>query len=68
MAVLSTPAGHHTIKASYVQDRKRLRNESLTARQPRRRKKRRQGQALLRTRREEALCKAEGLTYETGGF
>lgn len=31
-------------------------------------KKRRQGQALLRTQREEALRDVEGTTYEAGGY
>jgi hypothetical protein len=63
---LSTPAGHHTKQASYVRDKKRLRKSDQQA--TNKEKKRRQGQALLRTRREEALREAEGVTYEAGGF
>lgn len=63
---LSTPAGHHTKQASHVRDKKRLRKSDQQA--TNKEKKRSQGQALLRTRREEALREAEGVTYEAGGF
>ena len=66
MRRLSTPAGHHTRQASFVRDKKRLRKSDRQV--TKKGKKRRQGQALLRTRREEALREAEGVTYEAGGF
>ncbi len=63
---LSTPAGEHTRRASLSSDKKRLRKSDLQA--THKEKKRRQGEAILRTQREEALCEAEGVTYEAGGF
>lgn len=66
MERLSTPAGHHTRHASSLRDGKRLRKSDLQATEKER--KRRQGEALLRTRKEEALREAEGVTYEAGGF
>lgn len=66
MKRLSTPAGHHTAQASFVRDKKRVRKSDLQATE--KEKKRRQGEALLRTLREEALREVEGTTYEAGGF
>lgn len=65
MKRLSTPAGHHSRQASFVHDKKRVRKSDLQATEE---KKRRQGQALLRTQREEALRDVEGTTYEAGGY
>ena len=65
MRRLSTPAGHHTIKASHVQDRKRLRNESLSATQPRRKNVAKDKHSCGHA---EKLFVRQGLTCETGGF
>jgi len=66
MGRLLTPAGKHTRTASHQKDRKRVRKADLQASS--KGKKRREGQQLIRTRREEALREAEGVTYEAGGF
>ena len=58
--------GEHTRRASFTHDTKQLRKSYLHATNKER--KRRQGEAILRTRREEALCEAEGVTYEAGRF
>jgi hypothetical protein len=66
MAELSIPGGTLTKKASAVKNRKRVSQADLRA--TAKEKKRRQGENLLRTRREEALKDAEGTTYEAGAF
>ena len=63
---LSTPAGEHTKRASFARDEKRVQKSDLQATS--KEKKRCQGEAMLQTRREEALREAEGVTYEAGGF
>lgn len=63
---LSIPAGMFTKKASEKKDKRRLKKSDLQA--SAKEKKRRQGMQLLRTRREEALREAEGITYEAGSF
>ena len=52
--------------ASNAKDNKRKRKSDLQATE--KEKKHRQGEQLLRTRREEALRDAEGDTYDAGGF
>ena len=52
--------------AARAKDSKRLTKSELQATQ--KGKRRSQGEQFLRTRREEALPKAEGVRYETGGF
>lgn len=66
MRKLSIPGGEHTSKSSATKDKKRLRTADL--RTTEKAKKRRQGEQLLRVRREEALKEAEGTTYEAGAF
>ena len=66
MERLSIPGGGCTRKAAHAKDSKRLTKSDLQATQ--KEKRRRQGEQLLRTRREEALREAEGVTYEPGGF
>ena len=62
---LSTPAGEHTRTASFALDKKRVRKSDLQATS---KEKRRQGEAVLQTRREKALREAQRVTYEAGGF
>lgn len=66
MEILSIPGGASTRLASNAKDNQRKRKSDLqpTAKE----KKRCQGEQLLRTRREEALREAEGVTYDAGGF
>lgn len=66
MERLAIPGGVCTRQAAHTKDSKRLRKSDLQATEKER--KRRQGEQLLRTRREEALREAEGVTYEPGGF
>ena len=66
MQRLSIPGGASTRLASHVKDNKRKRKSDLQATV--KEKKHRQGEQLLRTRREEALREAEGVTYQSGGF
>ena len=66
MERLLIPAGTLTQHASLIKDRKRVRKSDLQLTQ--KAKKRRQGEDLVRTRREEALRAAEGVTYEAGAF
>ena len=66
MERLSIPGGTHTDHTFSLKDRKRLQKADKKA--TTKEKKRRQGQQLLRTRREEALREMEGVTYEAGGF
>lgn len=66
MERLAIPGGTHTKHSFSLKDRKRLQkaDRQATAKE----KKRRQGQQLVRVRREEALREMEGVTYEAGGF
>lgn len=66
MERLSVPGGAYTRAAAHAKDSKRLTKSDLQATQ--KGKRRSQGEQFLRTRREEALPKAEGVRYETGGF
>ena len=66
MERLSIPGGTHTDHTFSLKDRKRLQKADKKA--TTKEKKCRQGQQLLRTRREEALREMEGVTYEAGGF
>jgi hypothetical protein len=66
MRRLSIPAGENTKKACNVIDKQRMKKSDLQATE--KEKKRRQGDKLLHTRREEALRAAEGVTYEAGAF
>lgn len=66
MEKLSIPGGTHTSHAFSLKDRKRLAKADSQATV--KEKKRRQGIKLQRTRREEALREAEGVTYEAGEF
>ena len=66
MARLSIPGGVYTRQASNTKDRKRVAKADLQA--SKKHKKHREGERLRRTRREEALQEAEGVTYEAGGF
>ena len=63
---LSTSAGEHTRRSSFALDKKRVRKSDLQATS--KEKKRRQGEAVLQIQREEALCEAQRVTYEAGGF
>ena len=63
---VAKPAGTHTRQACNTKDKKRVRQSDLEA--SKKQKKHRQGEQLRRTRREEALREAEGVTYEAGGF
>ena len=65
MEKLSITGGAYTREAAHTKDTKRLRKSDLQATEKLR--KRRQGEQLLRTRRE-ALREAEGITYQSGGF
>ena len=65
MKRLSIPAGSNTKRACNIKDNQRIRKSDLQATD--KEKKRRQGEKLLRTRRE-ALRDAEGVTYEAGAF
>ena len=67
MQRLAIPAGEHTHKASEEKDKRRLRKSDLQTSVDKE-KKRRQGEQMRRTRREDALREAEGDTYEPGGF
>ena len=62
----SIPGGASIRLASNSMDNKRKRKSDLQATE--KEKKCRQGEQLLRTRREEALRDAEGDTYDAGGF
>ena len=55
-----------TREAAHAKDSKRLTKSDMQVTQ--KEKRRRQGEQLLRTHREEALREAEGVTYEPGGF
>ena len=66
MERLSIPGGASIRLASNSKDNKRKRKSDLQATE--KEKKCRQGEQLLRTRREEALRDAEGDTYDAGGF
>ena len=66
MERLSIPGGIYTSQASNTKDRKRVSKSDSQA--SKKHKKRREGEQLRRTRREEALREAEGVTYEAGGF
>lgn len=66
MERLSIPAGKFTSRALLARDTKRLQKSDLQA--SKKQKKRRQSEHLRRTRREEALREAEGVTYEAGAF
>ena len=66
MQRLAIPAGEHTHKASKEMDKRRLRKSGLQTSV--KEKKRRQGEQMRRTRREDALREADGDTYEPGGF
>ena len=66
MERLSIPAGKFTRRASFIQDKKRVLKSDFQTRS--KEKKRRQAEQLRRTRREEALREAEGITYESGAF
>ena len=66
MEKLSITGGAYTREAAHTKDTKRLRKSDLQATEKER--KRRQGEQLLRTRREEALREAEDITYQSGGF
>lgn len=66
MQRLSIPAGVFTKQASARKDKRRMKKADRQATD--KEKKRRQGMQLIRTRREEALREAEGVTYEAGGF
>ena len=63
---LCTAGGVCTRVATHAKDSKRLAKSDLQVMQ--KEKRWRQGKRLLRTRREEALQEAEGVTYEPGGF
>ena len=62
----SIPAGEHTHKASEERDKRRLRKSDLQTSV--KEKKRRQGEQMRHTHREDALQEADGDTYEPGGF
>lgn len=66
MQRLAIPAGEYTQKASEEKDKRRLRKSDLQT--SAKEKKRRQGEQMRRTRREDALREADGDTYEPGGF
>ena len=66
MERLSIPGGVCTREAAYAKDSKQLTKRDLHVAQ--KEKRRRQGEKLLRTRREEAPQEAEGVAYEPGGF
>ncbi|CAH3152730.1 unnamed protein product [Pocillopora meandrina] len=66
MQRLVIPAGEYTQKASEEKDKRRLRKSDLQT--SAKEKKRRQGEQMRRTRREDALREADGDTYEPGGF
>ena len=66
MERLCIPGGVCTRVATHAKDSKRLVKSDLQVMQ--KEKRRRQGERLLRNRREEALQEAEGVAYEPGGF
>ena len=66
MERLSIPADKLTRRASLIRDKKRVLKSDFQTRS--KEKKRPQAEKLRRTRREEALCEAEGVTYESGAF
>jgi hypothetical protein len=66
MAELSIPGDTLTKKASTVKNRKHVSQADLRA--TAKEKKRRQGENLFRTGREEALKDAEGSRYEASAF
>ena len=66
MFSLAIPGGAHTEKSCYKKDRKRVAKSDLQASE--KSKRRREGEQLLKTRREEALREVEGVSYEAGGF
>ena len=63
MERLSIPGDVCTREAAHAKDSKQSTKSDLQ-----KEKRRRWGEQLLRTRREEALQEAEGVTYELGGF
>ena len=65
MERLAIPGGVCTREAAHAKDSKKLKKSDLQVTQ--KEKKRRQGEQILRVRREEALREA-GVTYEAGGF
>ena len=66
MERFSIPAGKFTRRASLIRDKKRVLKSDFQTRS--KEKKRRQAEQLRRTRREDALRKEEGVTYESGAF
>ena len=66
MERLSIPGGIYTSRACSLKERKRLQKSDSQATS--KEKKHHQGLQLVHTRREEALCEMEGVTYEAGGF
>ena len=66
MEKLLIPGGEYTSKSSASKDRKRVSTADVRATE--KEKKRRQGEKMIRVRREEALREAEGTTYEAGAF
>ena len=66
MERLSIPAGKFTRRASLIRNKKRVLKSDFQTRS--KEKKPRQAEQLRRTRREEALREAEGVTYESGAF
>lgn len=63
---LSIPGGSHTERSCNSKDRKRVAKSDLQISE--KFKRRREGEQLLRTQREEALREAEGVSYEAGYF
>ena len=66
MEKLSIPSGTYTSHAFNLKDRKHLQNADLQVTE--KEKKRHHGLQFVHTRREEALCEMEGVTYESGAF
>jgi hypothetical protein len=66
MQKLSIPAGVFTKQAWTKKDERRIKKADRQA--TGKTKKWRQGIQLMRTRREEALQEAKGVTYEAGAF
>jgi len=62
---LSIPAGKFTAKAALLRDKKRARKSDLQASA---KEKHQRAEQLRQTRREEALCETEGVSYEAGAF
>ena len=66
MERISIPGGVCTREVARAKDSKGLTKSDLHVTQ--KEKRQQQGKKLLRTRQEEALQEAEGVTYESGGF